>query len=82
VEKRIAPLVVAVETTGDVTSLAVKLRELEARRAAIDDELRSVQPLPRAGACLSASMLERDDDTREQSIESRVRAEVVAVSVV
>jgi septal ring factor EnvC (AmiA/AmiB activator) len=47
VEKRIARLVAAVETAGDVTSLAVKLRELEARRTAIDDELGHLQPVPR-----------------------------------
>jgi hypothetical protein len=47
IEKRIARLVVAVETAGDVASLAVKLRELEARRAAIDIEAKSLQPIPR-----------------------------------
>ncbi len=44
---RIARLVVAVETAGDVTSLAVKLRELEARHAAIADQLRGLRPVPR-----------------------------------
>ena len=39
----------AVETVGDVTSLAVKLRELEARRATIDTELRQLHPVPRLG---------------------------------
>ena len=47
IEKRIDRLVRAVETAGDVTSLAAKLRELEARRTAIDDQLRSLHPLPR-----------------------------------
>jgi site-specific DNA recombinase len=45
--KRIDRLVIAVETTGDIASLATKLRELEARRDAIDRDMRSVQPLPR-----------------------------------
>jgi hypothetical protein len=47
IEKRISRFVAAVETAGDITSLAVKLRELEARRDAIDRELRGVQPVPR-----------------------------------
>jgi hypothetical protein len=46
-EKRIARLVAAVETAGDITSLAAKLRELEARLVAIDDELRNCHPVPR-----------------------------------
>jgi hypothetical protein len=46
-EKRIARLVAAVETAGDIASLGAKLRELEARRAAIDNTLRAAQPLPR-----------------------------------
>jgi hypothetical protein len=40
-------LVSAIETAGDVVSLAAKLRELEARRTAIDEQLRELQPLPR-----------------------------------
>ncbi len=47
VEKRIARLVAAVETAGDVASLATKLRELEARRNAIDAEVGNLQPVPR-----------------------------------
>ena len=47
VENRIARLVAAVESAGDVASLAAKLRELEARRAAIDGELRGLHPVPR-----------------------------------
>ncbi|MCU1381814.1 MAG: hypothetical protein JWL71_511 [Acidobacteria bacterium] len=47
VEKRIARLVVAVEAAGDATSLAVKLRELEARRRAIDVDAASLRPVPR-----------------------------------
>jgi site-specific DNA recombinase len=47
IEKRIGRLVAAVETAGDVASLAAKLRELEARRNAIDGELRGLHPVPR-----------------------------------
>lgn len=47
VAKRIERLTTAVETHGDISSLAAKLRELEARRTAIDGELRAVQPVPR-----------------------------------
>lgn len=47
VEKRIARLVVAVETAGDVASLAAKLREYEARLKAIDVEVRNLRPVPR-----------------------------------
>jgi site-specific DNA recombinase len=47
VEKRIARLVAAVETAGDVASLAEKLREVEARRAAIDRDLLALHPVPR-----------------------------------
>jgi hypothetical protein len=47
IEKRIARFVVAVETAGDVTSLADKLRELEARRDVIDRDLRGCTPVPR-----------------------------------
>ena len=47
VEKKIARLVAAVEAAGEVKSLAAKLRELEARRTAIDDELQGLHPLPR-----------------------------------
>ena len=47
IEKRIARLIVAVEAAGDVASLAVKLRELETRRRAIDVEVTNLQPVPR-----------------------------------
>jgi site-specific DNA recombinase len=47
IDKRIARFVTAVETAGDITAFAVKLRELEARRAAINTELSNLQPLPR-----------------------------------
>ena len=44
-EKRIERLVVAVETAGDISSLATKLRELETRRAAIAEQLRGLRPV-------------------------------------
>ena len=47
VDKRIARLVVAVETARDIAPLADKLRELQARRVRIDDQLRSCRPVPR-----------------------------------
>ncbi len=47
VEKRIARLVAAIETGGEVPSLIAKVRELELRRGAINRELRSFQPVPR-----------------------------------
>lgn len=47
IEKRIARLVAAIETGGDVPSLVAKLRELEARRHAIDVEATSLHPVPR-----------------------------------
>jgi site-specific DNA recombinase len=47
VEKRIARLVSVLETGGDVAALVTKLRELEARRTAIDHEVSSLQPVPR-----------------------------------
>ena len=47
VDKRIARLVVAVETAGDITSMAEKLREFQARRLAISTELQSCRPVPR-----------------------------------
>ena len=47
VEKRIARLVAAIETNGDIASLAARLRELEARRSAIDVQLRGLHPVPR-----------------------------------
>jgi site-specific DNA recombinase len=47
VEKRIARLVAAIEAAGDIASLAAKLRELEARRVAIDREAADLRPIPR-----------------------------------
>jgi DNA invertase Pin-like site-specific DNA recombinase len=47
IEKRIARLIEAIEAAGDVTSLTDKLRELEARRKAIDIEVRTLRPVPR-----------------------------------
>jgi hypothetical protein len=47
VEKRIARLVAAIEAGADAASLVAKLRELEARRTAIDTEARDLQPVPR-----------------------------------
>ena len=57
-EKRIARLVVAVETAGDVESLAAKLRELEARRRAIDVEVASLRPVPRLPRVVIETRLE------------------------
>lgn len=56
-EKRIARLVDAVETAGDISALATKLRELESRRAAIADELRGLQPVPRLAPAVVESRL-------------------------
>jgi hypothetical protein len=47
VEKRIARLVAAIETGADAAALVAKLRELEARRRAIDVEAASLRPVPR-----------------------------------
>src|SRR5439155_26392990 len=47
VEQRVARLVAAIETGGDAPSLVAKLRELEARRTAIDGDLRDLRPVPR-----------------------------------
>ena len=46
-DKRIARLFVAIETGGDVPSLVAKLRELEARRSAIEVEAAGLHPVPR-----------------------------------
>jgi len=46
-DTRIARLVVAVEAAGDVVSLVDKLRQLEARRKAIDREMIGLHLLPR-----------------------------------
>jgi site-specific DNA recombinase len=47
IDRRIARLVAAVEAADDVTALVVKLRELEARRTAINREVAAHRPLPR-----------------------------------
>ncbi|MGH9140611.1 MAG: hypothetical protein ACRD2I_05660 [Vicinamibacterales bacterium] len=47
VEKRIARLVTVIETGGDAASLVAKVRQLEARRTAIDKEVRNLRPVPR-----------------------------------
>ncbi len=47
VERRIGRLVRAIETGGEVESLVSKLRELEARRGAIDRERGALRPVPR-----------------------------------
>ena len=47
VEKRIARLVAAVETGGDVPSLVATVQEMEARRTTIDRDLTMLCPVPR-----------------------------------
>ena len=47
VAKRIDRWVQIIETAGDITTAAKKLRELEARRTVIEGQLRSLLPLPR-----------------------------------
>jgi len=47
IEKRIARLVAAIETGGDAAPLVLKIRELEARKAAIAVESTSLHPIPR-----------------------------------
>jgi site-specific DNA recombinase len=47
VATRIARLVAAIETGGDSESLVTKVRELEARKRAIDKEIANLQPIPR-----------------------------------
>jgi site-specific DNA recombinase len=58
IEKKIERLVVAVETAGDVTSLAAKLREHEARRRAIDAKVASLRPVPRLPRTVIEARLE------------------------
>jgi hypothetical protein len=50
--KRIARLVAAIETGGDVPSLVSKVREWERRRAAIEGELLALRPVPRLAPAL------------------------------
>ena len=47
IEQRLARLVAAIETGGDAASLVAKVKELEARRVAVDGELRIFKPVPR-----------------------------------
>ncbi len=78
VEKRIARLVAAVETAGDVTSLAAKLRELEARRTAIEAELRGLHPVPRLAPTIIENRLAewrrllRQSTTQSRAVLQRV----------
>lgn len=46
--KRIARLVAAIEQGGEVASLVATLPALEARKAALADELIALPPIPRA----------------------------------
>ena len=47
IEQRLARLVAAIETGGEAASLVAKVKELDARRVAIDGELHSCRPVPR-----------------------------------
>jgi len=47
IEQRLARLVAAIETGGEAASLVAKVKELDARRVAIDGELRGFKPVPR-----------------------------------
>ena len=47
IEQRLARLVAAIEIGGEAASLVAKVKELEARRVAIDGELRGFKPVPR-----------------------------------
>jgi hypothetical protein len=47
IEKRIKRLLNAIEVGGDAASLVAKLRELEARKTAIADEVAGLRPVPR-----------------------------------
>jgi DNA invertase Pin-like site-specific DNA recombinase len=49
-ERRIARLVAAIETGGEVASIVAKVRELESRQRAIDNEAASLRPVPRLPA--------------------------------
>jgi hypothetical protein len=50
VEKRIGRLVAAIEAGGDAASLVAKVRELEARKAAISTEVACLRPIPASRA--------------------------------
>ena len=47
VSKRIDRLVQVIETAGDIASVATTLRDLEARRSEIDEQLQGLHPVPR-----------------------------------
>ena len=47
VTKRVSALVAAIEVGGDVPSIVAKVRDLEARQHAIDEELMNLRPVPR-----------------------------------
>jgi hypothetical protein len=57
VDTRITRLVRVLETTGDIESVATTLRDLEARRATLDADLRALQPLPRLAPAVIESRL-------------------------
>ena len=57
------------ETAGDVTSLAAKLRELEARRAAASAELQHLVPLPRLAPNVVKTRLDEWRRLLRQSVE-------------
>jgi site-specific DNA recombinase len=59
VEKRIARLVAALETGGEVPSVMAKVRELERRVVEINAELLGLRPLPRLPTPLIESHLEQ-----------------------
>ena len=45
--QRLARLVSAIETGGDVSALTARIRDLETRSRAIEQELATVRPVPR-----------------------------------
>jgi hypothetical protein len=57
IEKKIANLVAAIEEAADVSSLAVKRRELEGRRKAIDNEAKNLRPVPRLAPAVMENRL-------------------------
>ena len=72
IEKRITRLVAAVETGGDITSLSARLRELHARRDAIDKQLRGARPVPRlAPAVIESRLAEWRHWLRQSTTQSR-----------
>jgi hypothetical protein len=57
VQKRIDRVVAAVESGGNAAALVAKLRELEARKAAIDIEATGLRPIPRLPPAVIESRL-------------------------